>query len=176
MSIINDDAEVEELMQITYIKAYESIGKFEFKSSFSTWITRILINECLMSLKRRKKINEANDSMYPASYHHYSMDKQTPLIKVLNSELKEVLERSIQSLPEKYRIVFVMREIENMNIAETKECLGISETNVKVRLNRAKSLLRDSLSSYVKKEELLHFHLSRCDNMVQKVMDRIRAI
>jgi RNA polymerase sigma-70 factor (ECF subfamily) len=63
-----------------------------------------------------------------------------------------------------------MREIENMNVDETKECLGISESNVKVRLNRAKAMLKDLLSAYYKKEELLEFHLSRCDRMVESVM------
>lgn len=101
--------------------------------------------------------------------------KKTPLAKMLDTELKIVLENSIRSLPEKYRTVFIMREIENMNIAETKECLGISEVNVKVRLNRAKAILKNSLSSYLKHGDLLHFHLSRCDKMVEKVMKQISS-
>lgn len=174
MAIINDDAEVEDVMQVAYIKAYENIGKFEFKSNFSTWLTRILINESLLRLRKRKQAFKSIDlSMNKESYQSQTMDNQTPLSKVINTELKSVLEKSIQALPEKYRTVFVMREIENMNVAETKECLGITEVNVKVRLNRAKALLRDSLNVYLNKEELLHFHLSRCDKMVENVMKQI---
>ena len=69
-----------------------------------------------------------------------------------------------------------MREIENMNVAETKECLNISEVNVKVRLNRAKAILRDILSTQYTNEDILHFHLTRCDSMVDKVMRSIKDL
>jgi RNA polymerase sigma factor (sigma-70 family) len=98
---------------------------------------------------------------------------KTPVSTILNEELKAAIDQAILQLPEKYRTVFIMREIENMNIAETGACLDISEVNVKVRLNRAKSLLRNSLSSYYKKEEILHFHLTRCDRMVEGVISQI---
>src|SRR5688572_17897798 len=89
-------------------------------------------------------------------------DPPTPLSQTLNGELKNILEEAIRRLPEKYRAVFILREIENMNVAETQECLDLSEVNVKVRLNRSKALLRNSLSQYYKKEDLFHFHLMRC--------------
>jgi len=174
MSIINDDAEVEDVMQVTYIKAYENLRQFAFKSAFSTWLTKILINESLLRLKQRKKsvlVNE--EKMHNELTQQSNIEKETPFMKILNVELKVFLEKAILNLPEKYRTVFIMREIENMNVAETKECLDISESNVKVRLNRAKSLLRDSLSGYYKNEDLLQFHLSRCDKMVGLVMAQI---
>lgn len=178
MSILNDDAEVEDVMQVAYIKAYENLGKFAFKSSFSTWLTRILINESLLRLKKRKlsvHLNEAlmMNSEFPLQNR---VDTQTPASKTLNAELKTILEEAIRQLPEIYRTVFIMREIENMNVVETKECLDISEANVKVRLNRAKTLLRDSLSRYYNKEDILHFHLSRCDKMVERVFSQLESI
>jgi RNA polymerase sigma-70 factor (ECF subfamily) len=88
---------------------------------------------------------------------HSGIETQTPFMKILNIELKAALEKAILDLPEKYRTVFIMREIENMNVAETKECLDISEANVKVRLNRAKTLLKNSLSEYYKKEDIIKF-------------------
>jgi RNA polymerase sigma factor (sigma-70 family) len=109
-------------------------------------------------------------------YQQLTTDTQTPFKKVLNSELKNILQEAIQKLPEKYRTVFIMREIENMNVAETQECLDLSEVNVKVRLNRAKALLRNSLSTYYKKEEILHFHLTRCDRIVDNVMKGIEKL
>ena len=177
MSIINDDAEVEDVMQVAYIKAYENLGKFAFKSSFSTWLTRILINESLLRLKKRKLTLHLNDLMMNSEMSSfYPVDGQTPASKTMNTELRNILEEAIKQLPEIYRTVFVMREIENMNIVETKECLDISEANVKVRLNRAKTLLRESLSHYYKKEDILHFHLSRCDKMVDGVFTQLKAL
>jgi RNA polymerase sigma-70 factor (ECF subfamily) len=178
MSIVNDDVDAEEMMQATYIKAWENLGKFQYKSAFSTWMTRILINECLLRLKQRKRETFIPFNTPGAEINNVeAMSKQqTPRMKSENTELKKILEKTISELPEKYRTVFVMREIENMNVDETKDCLGISESNVKVRLNRAKSMLKDLLSAYYKKEELLEFHLSRCDRMVDAVMNRINMI
>jgi len=175
MSMINDDAEVEDAMQVAYINAYENLGKFAFRSSFPTWLTRILINECLLRIRKRKKSISMNDENIE---NVMKQDKgpQTPVTTTVNSELRSILNDAISKLPEIYRSVFVMREIENMSIAETKECLNISEANVKVRLNRAKAMLRDILSAQYSKDDILHFHLNRCDRMVEKVMTCIREL
>ena len=98
---------------------------------------------------------------------------QTPVAKIMNAELKLALEDAIRQLPEKYRTVFIMREIESMNVAETRECLDLSEVNVKVRLNRAKAMLKNSLAEYYRNEDILNFHLSRCDRIVQNVMKQV---
>src|SRR5688500_4423355 len=177
MSIINDDAEVEDVMQTAYINAWENLGKFAFKASFATWLTRILINESLLRLKKRgKSINMNDDAMDKEMYQQHTKEVQTPVARMLNSELKSALEEAIRQLPEKYRTVFVMREIENMNVAETQACLAISEVNVKVRLNRAKALLKETLSAFYKKEDILHFHLSRCDRVIEKVMSKVQSV
>lgn len=173
LSIINNDAEVEDIMQVAYVNAYENLAKFAFKSSFSTWLTKILINESLLRLKKiRKSINMSDEIMDKEITGQHTV--QTPVAKVLNTELKTILEEAIRQLPEKYRTVFIMRMVEDMNVAETTACLDISEVNVKVRLNRAKALLKESLGSYYKKEDLLHFHLSRCDKMIEMVMNEIK--
>ncbi|HEU4633347.1 MAG TPA: RNA polymerase sigma factor [Flavisolibacter sp.] len=177
MSILKDDTAVEDAMQVAYINAYENLSGFGFKSSFGTWLTRILINECLLHLKKKKRRLVMNAEILTSiKYQQLTADTQTPMKNVLNSELKTLLEEAIFALPEKYRTVFIMREMENMNVAETQACLHISEVNVKVRLNRAKALLRNSLGSYYKKEELLHFHLTRCDRMVERVMKHIEQL
>ncbi|HEV8505523.1 MAG TPA: sigma factor-like helix-turn-helix DNA-binding protein, partial [Chitinophagaceae bacterium] len=103
-----------------------------------------------------------------------SLTPQNAISKLINGDLRKKLEEAIQKLPEKYKTVFILREIENMSVSETKECLAISEINVKVRLNRAKSMLRNSLSDLYKSEDVFGFHLSRCDRMVENVMNRIR--
>ena len=174
MSIINDDAEVEDVMQVAYIKAYENLARFEFRSGFSTWLTRILINESLLRLKKRKRAVSTYEAMNERMYNADINQLENPLTGVLNSELKAALEKAIHQLPEKYRTVFIMREIEEMSVAETQECLELSEVNVKVRLNRAKVMLRNSLSAIYKKEDILHFHLTRCNRMVETILCRIK--
>ena len=170
-AILNDDAEVEEAMQISYINAWENLEKFKFLSSFSTWLTRIMVNECLR-IKKRKHFLEMKEEMISQSQQY---DKQPNGISTLiHEELKKALEHAINGLPEKYRTVFILRELENMSVAETKECLAISEVNVKVRLNRAKSMLRNSLGDVYRSVGPFEFHLSRCDKMVESVMKRIQ--
>jgi len=177
MSMVNDADESEDIMQTTYIMAYENLGKFAFKSSFSTWLTRIMINECLLRLKNRGRlINMNDDTMDKVIYDHHTNGVQTPADKILNIELKDALEKAIRLLPEKYKVVFVMRELEGMNIAETKDCLELSDENVKLRLNRAKAMLKESLSDYYKTENLFHFHLSRCNRMVEVILKKIEPL
>lgn len=174
MSIVNDDTEVEDAMQVAYINAYVNLGKFGFKSSFPTWLTKILINECLLRLKKREKSISMIDEKIE-NVMNQAAEFQTPATAAVNAELKTILDDAVRKLPEIYRSVFVMREVENMNVAETGECLNISEVNVKVRLNRAKAMLRNFLESQYSKEDILHFHLRRCDRMVEQVMSGIRA-
>ncbi len=131
----------------------------------------------MLKLKRRKQLVYLNsDITYNEINQRQNMEVQTPVAKMLNLELKVILEDAISRLPEKYRVVFVMREIERMNVAETKDCLKISEVNVRVRLNRAKVILRNLLNTLYKKEDILHFHLTRCDNMVREVLSQIGNI
>jgi RNA polymerase sigma-70 factor (ECF subfamily) len=173
MSIVDNDSEVEDIMQVSYIKAYENLGKFGFRSGFATWLTRILINESLLRLRKRNQLRfhqSNNDKPETGITHH---EKQTPLSNTLNMELKQILEQSIRQLPDKYRTVFILREIENLNITETGQCLAISETNVKVRLNRAKAMLREVLSNFYSNDDIYHFHLTRCDRITDSVMQKI---
>jgi RNA polymerase sigma-70 factor (ECF subfamily) len=159
-------------MQAAYIKAYENLDRFKFQSGFSTWITRILINECLMHLKKRDRMIRTESELFSPDVYQKTF-VQTPLMKLINSELKTVLEFTIRKLPEKYRAVFVMREMENMSVSETMECLGITEANVKVRLNRAKVMLKDKLKAYIKEDEPLQFYKPRCNRIVDYVMKKI---
>lgn len=116
-----------------------------------------------------------DDIMDKEIYQQHRTEVQTPVTKMLNAELNLALGEAIRQLPEKYRTVFVMREIEDMNVAETQACLDISAVNVKVRLNRAKVLLKESLSEFYKKDDILHFHLSRCTKMVERVMKELET-
>ena len=173
MGILNDDVEAEDAMQVAYINAWENLGKFKFRSSFSTWLTRIMINESLLRIKKRKHFLEMKEDTI--NHHQQSMQPQNAASKLMNTELRKTLEEAIHKLPEKYRTVFILREIEDLSVSETKACLAISEINVKVRLNRAKSMLRNALSELYRSEDVFEFHLSRCDRMVENVMSKINS-
>jgi len=171
MSMIKDDSEAEDAMQVTYINAWQNLERFQFRSSFSTWLTRIMINECLLRIKKRKYFLEMNEETI--NYTSQANSEKNAASKLIRAELKKTLEEAILNLPEKYRTVFILREMENLSVAETKECLAISEVNVKVRLNRAKSMLRSSLSDLYQTGDIFEFHLSRCNRMVENVMSQI---
>jgi RNA polymerase sigma factor (sigma-70 family) len=168
MSIIDDDMEAEDIMQTAYINAYQRLGAFNKKSSFATWLTRILINESLLHKKKKQRRKDIYSLQQINEYHN-----DTPLKSLMNKELKNILEKAVLTLPEKYRLVFVMREIEEMSTSETMEVLNIGESNVKIRLNRAKEMLRTELSSQFRSQQLFDFHLTRCDRVVNFVMDKI---
>ncbi len=168
MAIINDDKAVEDVMQTAYLNAYLHLADFQKKSSFGTWLTRICINESLLFAKKRKTQRQALIDNPEITYHH-----ETPLNGLMNKELKTILEKSIADLPEKYRLVFVMREVEEISTSETMEVLSLSESNVKVRLNRAKEMLRSDLGKHYKSSQIYDFHLSRCDRVVNFVMNQI---
>lgn len=168
---IRDEAEIEDVMQDAYVKAFLNLNKFEKRSQFSTWITRIVINECFQRLRKISKVSrlEENEDTMVVNL----TDNQNPETKSLNKELKQLLEQTIEQLPEKYRVVFIMREVEKVNIEETSEVLNISESNVKVRLNRAKEMLRTSLMGSYSINEIFDFNLVRCDRIAANVLARI---
>ena len=126
-----------------------------------------MLNVCLAQKKKeqRKDVNSAK-------LLEKSTIMQAPDQILVNKELSAALEGAISGLPDKYRLVFILREVEQLSIKETGITLGIGEPNVKVRLNRAKSMLRENLQGYMK-DHVYAFHLTRCDLMVQHVFARI---
>jgi RNA polymerase sigma factor (sigma-70 family) len=166
---IKDDDEIEDLMQETYIKAYSQLSKFEHKSKFATWLIRILINECLMALRKKSRVITMHDEVPFDSLIEINNPENT----AMNSELKDILENAIENLPPKYRAVFIMREVEAISVNETGQLLNISESNVKVRLNRAKEMLKDSIMNNYPVSELFNFNLVRCDRIVNNVLSKI---
>jgi RNA polymerase sigma factor (sigma-70 family) len=170
MAIINDDKEAEDIMQTAYINAYQQLGNFKGKSSFSTWLIRILINESLLHKKRKTQLQKVLMET-PVNQHH----NDTPLKNLMNKELGIILEKAVADLPEKYRMVFVMREIQEMSTTETMDALNLGESNVKIRLSRAKEMLRDGLYQYWEPKQVYEFNLIRCDVVVNYVMDKIRV-
>ena len=133
---------------------------------FSTWLTKIAVHEALNRLRRGKAQEELSEAMH---------NSDNPERTAYGRELKAAIEKAVDALPPLYRTVFVLREIEDMTIAETADCLGITPENVKTRLHRARTLLRNRLERAVGSAAPNAFSYlgSRCDRMTRAVMDRI---
>ncbi len=168
MSIINNNAEAEDIMQIAYINAYRQLSNYRQQSSFGTWLTRILINESLLHKKRKSKKEKLLMETQFDEEHN-----ETPLKGLMNKESKLILEDAVASLPEKYRLVFVMREVQGMSTNETMDALSLGESNVKIRLARAKEMLKAELNKKWKPEQIYEFNLTRCDVVVHYTMSQI---
>jgi RNA polymerase sigma-70 factor, ECF subfamily len=170
-SFIKNEDEIEDVMQETYIKAYLHLKQFEGKSQFSTWLTRILINQANLSLNKEKRVRTHISNSSDNIPDTKSSNEPGPDQNLMNEEMKKYLEQAIDELPDTLRSVYIMREVEGLSVNETAEALSISIENVKTRLHRAKASLKDSLFAKAKGEiDLFHFKLDRCDRIVLSVM------
>jgi RNA polymerase sigma-70 factor (ECF subfamily) len=169
--------DTQDLMQDTYIDAFINLSGFESRSSFKTWIIKIMLNNCFRKQQKWSFKNvvasEINDKSLPlfSNQHHTDANKM-----IMNRELNFVIENALQQVPMEYRMVFTLREVNGLNVAETADALNISEANVKVRLNRAKAMLRKEVEKSYSTEDIFEFNLMYCDTMVKNVMDKIKAL
>lgn len=173
---LKDQEEVKDAMQNAYLKAYDKLYQFRGNSSFSTWLIRIGINEALLRLNDMKKSRTAylNTADIADEMLKQIPDTQmNPERAIIRQESRLLFEQAIDHLPEKYRIVYILKEIEGFANADVSEALDISDSNIKVRLHRAKSLLKESLYTLSVKDEVFEFGNSRCDAVVAFVMTRI---
>ena len=175
-AILRDDAEAEDVMQDAYVRAYQHLDQFAGRAKFSTWLTRIAVHEALARVRRRSRF-DAIESMIESTGETmtFASHAPSPEQEAVRAQSSALLEAAILDLPAGYREVLVMRDIEELNTTETAECLGLSEENVKVRLHRARALLRRDL--YAKagssRESAFSFMGARCDRVVREVLARI---
>jgi len=154
LQILGDDQDAEDVLQETYIKAFHALPEFEGRSSLTTWLYRIVVNEALMMVRKRKPLALSVEENTPFDAEDESDEMEIvdfcclPEGELLSSESRRFLEQAVQNLPETLRVVFVMRDIEKLSIQETAEALNLSENNVKTRLLRARLRLRQELSVY----------------------------
>ena len=171
------DVECDDLIQQTYIQAYQKLDQFKGTAQFSTWLIRILINQRLMAVRKSKTVISEQGVLYGLDRDDENraaatvLDPATPESEMIKKEMRMVLERAIEQLSEEYRAVYVMREIEDMSIRDIAECLGITESNVKVRLHRARKLLHTTLRHHLMPHEIFSFGSKRCDRVVTLVME-----
>ena len=175
--ILREDTEAEDVMQEAYVRAYQNLHQFAGRAKFSTWITRIAINEAL-SRKSRRRLYQEPETMSEGqnqTMDRFASDSPTPEQQTSRSETHVMLERAIETLPEIYRTVFVLRDVEDMDTAGTAVALDITEETVKTRLHRARMLLRKQLFEQIgnSSKQAFAFHAIRCDRVVKKVFERI---
>lgn len=166
--------DTEDLMQDAYINAYCGLKKFENRSSFKTWLTRIMLNVCYqkrhkLSFKNEIISDDIQNEKSSILFHNSTNNEKI----TMNKELGHVLENAIHEIPEDYRIVFTLRELNGLSVAETSEALDITKSNVKVRLNRAKGMLQKEIKKMYSPQEIFEFNLIYCDVMVNRVMTKI---
>jgi RNA polymerase sigma-70 factor (ECF subfamily) len=175
-SILRDEDEVEDAMQSAWVRAYQHLGEWAGASSFSTWLLRIAANEALGRLRKRSRLVAIDDDedgdggvMDPRA--------EDPEERAAAREAARLLERAVDGLATPYRTVYVLRELEQLSTAETAEALGLSEEAVKVRLHRARAMLRDALGEAIGRAapEAFPFLAPRCNRMVERVMAAIAA-
>jgi RNA polymerase sigma factor (sigma-70 family) len=171
---INREEEILDVMQETYLKTYHKLYSFKLDSLFSTWLIRIGINEALQWLRKNKRnVNMEEDKIRHIHESSMNEDSATPETRMTNAELNALITRSIDNIPEIYRIVFIMSEVENMSQAEIADSLQISVSNVKVRQHRAKKLIKEEMFKLSKATSVFEFGNSKCDIVVNCVMNNV---
>lgn len=174
--ILSKEEDIEDVMQEAYIRGFEKLHQFRKEARFSTWLGRIVINCALQHLNSLKKKSHVSiDALQLEEQENLIDEPPDEGNPQVGENLRKALESAIGHLPSKYRIVFILREVEHISVAETAAILEISEDNVKIRLHRAKNLLKDMLKSEADSLDLFSFHASRCVLIASRVMAHINS-
>jgi RNA polymerase sigma-70 factor (ECF subfamily) len=183
-AILRNEAEAEDALQLAYLHAYQSIKGFRQEARLSTWLTRIVANEAMMRLRSRRR-ESLVIPLEPAASEEAKMDNfpdsdqasERPEAQAIRSQMRVMIERKIDALPETFRAVFVLRALEEMSVEDTAASLDIPEATVRSRFFRARSLLRESLAREMDSaiEDAFAFAGQRCDRIVNGVLDRLRS-
>jgi RNA polymerase sigma-70 factor (ECF subfamily) len=180
-AVMKNDTEAEDVVQETYLHAFSSLSKFRGESSLATWLTRIALNEAL-GHKRKQRATVTLESVETAQQtsaqiiQFPAMNTETdPERSAAQSEIRKLLERAMDALPEPFRLVFVMRDVEEMSIEETASHLDIRPETVKTRLHRARRLLRQSLDGQLSSslKGAFPFAGARCARITEAVLSRL---
>jgi RNA polymerase sigma-70 factor, ECF subfamily len=175
-AILGSANDVEDAMQQAYLNAFVHLDQFADRASFSTWLTKIAVHEALARARSRRPAASALpiDEM---AMDDAASTQPNPEHQAFAGELRRMLESAVDALPQDYRVVFMLRQIEGLSTQETADSLEINEDTVKTRLHRARALLREELYARtgVATVDAFQFHASRCDRVVADVFTRIGA-
>jgi RNA polymerase sigma-70 factor, ECF subfamily len=189
-AIVKNETEVEDVMQQAYINAYLHLDQFEERSQFSTWLTRIAVNEAIGRREKTKTAERLNERLEENRVEKnrvennrgtvvdtFTSAQPSPEHQAYARELQRVLEQAVDELPDTYRAVFMLRDVEGLSTSETGEGLGLGEEAVKTRLHRARAMIRRSVASRIGAVAAgaFHFQATRCDRVVAYVLDQLNA-
>lgn len=175
-SILRNDSDVEDVLQDAYLAAYRNLAKFERRAAFSTWLTRIAMNRALDRRRRRARLVLLDplepETTAPGDGQRQAHATEDPERQSARRELARVLEGAIDALPDVFRGVYVLRDVEGLNTEETAESLCLEPNTVKTRLHRARALLRERLSRNLDSAAHVAFPFGtwRCDRLVAAVL------
>ena len=177
-AILRDDAEAEDVMQDAYVRAFQHLGQFAARAPFSAWLTRIAVHEALARLRRRNRSQQLEESEQDGEFLMTMADTSPdPEQMASSAEIGRLLEDAVLDLPEQFRTVVMLRDVEELSTSETAAALELSEENVKVRLHRGRAMLRSWLVARVGAEAKNAFPFMgvRCDRVVHGVFLRLAA-
>jgi RNA polymerase sigma-70 factor, ECF subfamily len=178
--ILRNNSEAEDVVQETYVRAFTHLEQFRGDSSLSTWLSRIAMNEALGRLRRQRLgiewtsqasgVPEAEIIQFPLS------SADDPEKSMAQRQIQQVVEHAVDELPEAFRLVFIARVIEGMNIEETAETLGLKPETVKTRLHRARTMLRDNVERKIGPVVMDAFPFAgkRCERLTEAVLQRLK--
>jgi RNA polymerase sigma factor (sigma-70 family) len=177
---LRDGAEAEDALQEAYLHAFRAMGQFRGNASLSTWLSRLVLNECLGRIRRHNRrenvipMVRANEEVTEGC----AATAESPDAAMARAQVRNLLERKVDELPDGFRTVFVMRSVEDLSVAETATVLGIPEETVRSRHFRAKSLLRAALEAQLGQAEsdLFDFGGEHCDRVVAGVLARLKSL
>ena len=177
-AVMRNDAEAEDVAQEAWVRAWSHLSQWEGRASFSTWLCRIALHEAWARRKRGARTEPLEDGSDAGEGRMREPSSPPPEEgAVYGTEVRSLLEGAVESLPETYRTVFVLRQMEELSTAETAKCLEITEEAVKVRLHRARSALQRQLLERAGPgiRQAFPFLGARCDRLVTSVLTRVRG-
>jgi RNA polymerase sigma-70 factor (ECF subfamily) len=180
-SIVREDAEAEDVLQEAYLHAFSNLAEFRGDSRLSTWLTRIVVNEALQRLRRRKPSSgmpfSAAGGAQVIPFPGAAQLSDDPERNMAQREICQLVERAIDALPQEFRTVLVARILEGMSVEETAEALDMRPETVKTRLHRARRLLKDALAEHMEGlfSDVFPFAGERCERVTNAVIQRLNA-
>jgi RNA polymerase sigma-70 factor, ECF subfamily len=180
-SMLRNAADAEDALQDAYLAAYQAMGSYRGEASLATWLSRVVVNQCLARLRRQARRDNIVPMVPLAGPGEQELagmpaadDRDTPDRALVRAELRAVLERKLDELPEAFRTVFVLRSVEELSVEEVAQTLSLPEATVRSRHFRARSMLRESLAQDLDlaERDLWAFDGERCDRIVATVLAR----
>lgn len=178
-AVLKDPAEADDVLQDAYLSAYQSLRHFRGEAALSTWLSRLVLNECSARLRRNNRrqnvIPMVSSTNSPEADTVAAQDSDLPDKAIGRAQIRELLEHKLDELPEAFRIVFVLRSVEELTVEETARILDIPEDTVRSRHFRARGLLREALAQEIDlaERDVFEFGGGRCDGVIARVLARL---